>query len=299
MKKLAILAATALAVATFTACNNGNGKAEIKDGVDSLSYAAGLQSAPMMDQAMQQMQIDSTYQDEVIKGIYAGIKSATDKKKAAYNAGIIIGNQLAMMNKAASQELFSGDSTQTLSLKNLVAGFVAGATKKNMKMTEDQAREYVQTKSQQLKSQSAEKMYGPAKKAAEKWMADNAKKAGVKTLGQGVQYKVLKEGTGAIPTNGQNVKLNYELKGTDGKVIESTFGKQPTQMPVSGVIPGFTEALTHMPVGSKWEVYIPYSAGYGERQAGPIKPFSNLIFTIELLSVEAGQGVPTPAQPAK
>ena len=88
------------------------------------------------------------------------------------------------------------------------------------------------------------------------------------------------------------MKINYELKTIDGKVIKTTFGKQPAMMPVNGVIPGFTEALTHMTVGSKWVVYIPYSAGYGAQKTGPIEPFSDLIFTIELLEVNPAPQAP-------
>ena len=216
----------------------------------------------MMKQAMMSMEIDSTYEAEVIKGIYAGIKGADDKKKAAYNAGVILGEQLAMMNKGASLDVFAGDSTQTLSLENIVAGFVAGATNKNLKMTMDQAREVSQTQMTAIKARYAAKKYGPQKKKADAFMAANAKKAGVKKLGKGVQYEVIKE------------------------------GKQPAMMPVNGVIPGFTEALTHMTVGSKWVVYIPYSAGYGAQKTGPIEPFSNLIFTIELLEVNPAPQAP-------
>ena len=84
----------------------------------------------------------------------------------------------------------------------------------------------------------------------------------------------------------------YERFLRPGKVIETTFGKQPAMMPVNGVIPGFTEALTHMTVGSKWVVYIPYSAGYGAQKTGPIEPFSDLIFTIELLEVNPAPQAP-------
>lgn len=292
MKKLTLMAVAFAAVASFTACGNKGQKAELKTDIDSLSYAAGVASSPMMKQAMMSMQIDSTYEREVIKGIYAGIKGADDKKKAAYNAGVIIGAQLAMMNKGASMDLFAGDSTQTLSLENIAAGFVAGATNKNLKMTMDQARKVSEEKMKSIKAKYAAKQYGPQKKKAEAFMAANAKKPGVKKLGKGVQYTVITEGTGAIPKPNETVKLNYELKTIDGKTIETTFGKQPATMPVGGVIPGFTEALTHMPVGSKWTVYIPYDAAYGAQQQGPIEPFSDLIFTIELLEVNPKTAAP-------
>lgn len=156
----------------------------------------------------------------------------------------------------------------------------------------DQAREVSQTQMTAIKARYAAKKYGPQKKKADAFMAANAKKAGVKKLGKGVQYEVIKEGSGAIPKTNQSVKINYELKTIDGKVIESNFGKQPAMMPVNGVIPGFTEALTHMTVGSKWVVYIPYSAGYGAQKTGPIEPFSDLIFTIELLEVNPAPQAP-------
>lgn len=171
-----------------------------------------------------------------------------------------------MMNKGASLDVFAGDSTQTLSLENIVAGFVAGATNKNLKMTMDQAREVSQTQMTAIKARYAAKKYGPQKKKADAFMAANAKKAGVKKLGKGVQYEVIKEGSGAIPKTNQSVKINYELKTIDGKVIESNFGKQPAMMPVNGVIPGFTEALTHMTVGSKWVVYIPIALATAHRR---------------------------------
>ncbi len=288
MKKLSLVAVALVALASFTACGNKAKKGELKTDVDSLSYAVGVASSPMMKQAMMSMQIDTAYQAQVIKGIKDGIKGADDKKKAAYNAGVIIGAQLAMMNKGASLDVFAGDSTQTLSLENIVAGFVAGATNKNMKMTMDEARKVSEEKMQAIKTKYAAKKYGPQKRKADAFMAANAKKAGVKKLGKGVQYTVVKEGSGAIPKPNQSVKINYELKTTDGKVVETTFGKQPVTMPVGGVIPGFTEALTHMPVGSTWVVYIPYSAAYGAQEQGPIKPFSNLIFKIELLEVNSG-----------
>ena len=125
------------------------------------------------------------------------------------------------------------------------------------------------------------------KKAGEKFMQENAKKPGVKTLPSGVQYKVIKEGTGALPKDTSMVTVNYEGRTIDGKVFDSSYKRnQPAEMRANQVIKGWTEALVRMPAGSVWEVYIPQNLAYGEREAGEIKPFSALIFKIELLKVK-------------
>ncbi len=112
------------------------------------------------------------------------------------------------------------------------------------------------------------------------------KKPGVVTLPSGVQYKVIKEGNGPMPKDTSMVKVNYEGKTIDGKVFDSSFKRgQAVDLRANQVIKGWTEALVHMPAGSVWEVYIPQQLAYGEREQGQIKPFSVLIFKIELISV--------------
>jgi FKBP-type peptidyl-prolyl cis-trans isomerase FklB len=140
---------------------------------------------------------------------------------------------------------------------------------------------------QAIKKKNMEKQYGSNKTAGEKFLAANKKKPGVKTLPSGLQYRVIKEGKGAMPKDTSLVKVHYEGRTIDGKVFDSSYKRnEPTEMRVNQVIKGFTEALVHMPVGSAWEVYIPQELAYGEREAGDIKPFSTLIFKIELLEVK-------------
>ena len=106
-------------------------------------------------------------------------------------------------------------------------------------------------------------------------------------LPSGLQYKVIKEGNGAMPKDTSLVTVNYEGRTIDGKVFDSSYTRNQTVwMRGNQVIKGFTEALVHMPAGSVWEVYIPQNLAYGEREAGEIKPFSTLIFKIELLKVK-------------
>jgi FKBP-type peptidyl-prolyl cis-trans isomerase FklB len=133
-----------------------------------------------------------------------------------------------------------------------------------------------------------EKTYGPNKEEGEKFMAANAKKDGVKTLPSGVQYKVIKEGTGAIPTDTSLVKVNYEGRLINDSIFDSSYKRgEPTTFRANQVIKGWTEALVHMPAGSVWEVYIPQELAYGEREMNIIKPFSALIFKMELIEVDS------------
>ena len=191
------------------------------------------------------------------------------------------------MMKNINREVFGNDSTKTISLKNFMAGFVSGVTGKNGLMTVEQAGQTAQTKMQQMKAEQMMKQYGPNKEKGEKFLAENAKKEGVKTLPSGVQYKVIKEGSGAIPADTSKVKVNYEGRTIDGKVFDSSYKRnQPLTLRCNQTIKGWTDAMVHMPVGSVWEVYIPQNLAYGEREQGDIKPFSVLIFKIELLGIE-------------
>ena len=113
---------------------------------------------------------------------------------------------------------------------------------------------------------------------------------------------MLKAGNGAKPTADQTVEVKYEGKTIDGKVFDTTEkhgGKATDSFRCDQVIKGWTEALTNMPVGSKWEVYIPQNLAYGEREAGQIKPYSTLIFTIELVNIEQPKANDTKADSAK
>ena len=202
--------------------------------------------------------------------------------------GLQVGQQLStQLVKGVNQQVFGDDSTKTISLKNLLAGFITGATGKTGLMTPEIANQVAQSKMEQIKSATMTKQYGANKVAGEKWLAVNKKKPGVVTLPSGLQYKVIKEGNGAIPADTTTVKVQYEGRTIDGKVFESSYknGNGPVSMVPAQMIPGWTQALTRMPEGSIWEVYIPQQLAYKERQAGNIKPFSTLIFKIELVKV--------------
>lgn len=288
MKKFALTVIAAIAAIAFTSCGKGTPSANLKNEVDTMSYAIGLaQTQGLKEYLVERLGVDTAYMDQFIKGINEGANAGDDKKKAAYYAGIQIGQQISQqMVKGINHEVFGEDSTQTISLKNFLAGFIAGTTGKKQLMSIDEASATAQAKMQSIKAKYAEKQFGENKAAGEKFLADNAKKEGVKTLPGGVQYKVIKEGAGEIPADTSVVKVHYEGKLLDGTVFDSSYKRgEPVDFRANQVIKGWTEALCHMPVGSVWEVYIPQNLAYGERQQGQIQPFSALIFKIELISI--------------
>ena len=288
MKKLMIVAAMAITAAGFTACGNQTPKADLKTEVDSMSYAIGMaQTQGLKEYLVNQLGVDSAYIGDFIKGLNEGANAGDSKKKAAYYAGIQIGQQISnQIMKGLNREVFGDDSTKTVSLKNFMAGFISGTTGKNGLMTMDSAQVIGQRLVQSIKAKELVKTYGPNKEAGEKFLAANAKKEGVKTLPSGVQYKIIKEGTGAIPTDTSLVKCHYEGRLLNDTVFDSSYKRgEPITLRCNQVIKGWTEVMTHMPAGSIWEVYIPQELAYGEREQGDIKPFSTLIFKIELIEV--------------
>ncbi len=151
------------------------------------------------------------------------------------------------------------------------------------KMTEQEANLAIQ---KFFDDKEAEK-HGPAIKAGKDFLAENAKKEGVITTASGLQYKIIKSGNGKTPTKQDRVKTHYAGTLIDGTKFDSSYDRgEPATFGVTQVIKGWTEALLLMKEGDKWELYIPYDLAYGSRDQGQIKPFSTLIFTIELISIE-------------
>ena len=152
MKKLTFVAATAIAAATMVSCGNSTPKANLKSDIDSMSYAIGMaQSQGLKEYLVNGLGIDTTYMDAFIKGLNEGANAGDDKKKAAYYAGIQIGQQIGgQMMKGINQQAFGDDSTKTISLKNFMAGFVSGTTGTKGLMTAEQAQTVAQTKKEEV-----------------------------------------------------------------------------------------------------------------------------------------------------
>lgn len=288
MKKLTFAAVAAVSAAMLVSCGNSTPKANLKSEIDTVSYAMGVMQGQSLKEYMTRgMGIDTAYVDEFIRGLNVGVNAGDDKKKSAYYAGVQIGQQISnQMVKAINHDLFGDDSTKSVSMKNLMAALICGVKGEKTIMTAEQAQMVWQAKSQAIKAKSMEQQYGKNKEEGAKFIAEYAKKAGVKKLEGGVLYRVIKEGKGEMPKDTSLVRVHYEGKTVDGKVFDSSYErKEPVQLRANQVIPGWTTALTHMPVGSTWEVVIPYDKAYGDRETPQIKPFSTLIFKIELVGV--------------
>ena len=275
--------------AAMVSCGNGTPKADIKTDIDTLSYAVGMaQTRGLKEYLVQRMGMDTAYIDDFVKGLNESVNAGDDKKKAAYYAGLQIGQQISQqMIKGLNYELFGEDSTQTVSLNNFMAGFVAATTGKGELMTLDSAAVLAETMMVTIKDKQINERYADNKVASEKFMAEIAKKEGIQTLGDGIYYEVITEGKGEIPADTDRVKVDYEGTLINDSVFDSSYKRgEPTTFMCKQVIPGWTKALTHMPVGSTWKVYIPQEQAYGSQDRGMIKPFSALVFKIELHSIE-------------
>ena len=287
MKKVSIFMAIA-AAASLASCTAQAPKANLKTDIDSLSYSIGMaQTQVLKGYLTGRLDVDTAYMAEFIKGLNEGANK-TSKKDIAYMAGLQIGQQISnQMMKGINQELFAGDSTKTISKDNFMAGFIAGTLEKGGVMTMEAAQEYTRTAMETIKAKAMEEKYADNKAAGEKFLAENKTKEGVKTTESGLQYKVITEGKGEIPADTCKVKVNYKGTLIDGTEFDSSYKRnEPATFRANQVIKGWTEALTMMPVGSKWELYIPQELAYGSRESGQIKPFSTLIFEVELVGIE-------------
>ena len=287
MKKIVLFAAVAAAMG-LASCTAQAPKANLKSETDSLSYMIGVNNTMgLKDFATQRMGVDSVNWADFVKGIEEGINKYSQKDRA-YTAGVQIGQQLsADMFENANRSIFGEESAESLSKDNFLAGFMA-AIKNGAVVSAEDAQEYVKEHTEAIKTKALEAQYGENKAAGEKFLAENKTKEGVITTESGLQYKVIKAGKGEIPTKESTVKVHYKGTLIDGTEFDSSYKREePTSFRADRVIAGWTEALTMMPVGSKWELYIPQELAYGVRGAGEqIKPFSTLIFEVELLEIE-------------
>ena len=284
------LCITAQAAGKKTSKKKGKAVEQVKVdtvSVDTFSYAYGKANTQGLKLYLsQRMGIDTTYMDDFMKGFEQMALTETDKKEKARLAGIEIRAQLEnQILPAANRQI--DDSVQVLVKQRFVDGFKDGIMQANMYITMDSTQKLVRKQMDYYHNVKMEKKYGANRLAGEEFLKLNAKKDSVQTTPSGLQYKVITMGTGEKPQPTQKVKVNYEGRLIDGTVFDSSFkhGK-PVTFPCNQVIKGWTEALCMMPVGSKWELYVPQQLAYGDREQGKIPPFSTLVFTVELLSIE-------------
>ncbi len=292
MKKINIILAIVIAAAfTFTSCDsNKTSLPTLSSQIDSLNYAFGLANGKGIKQYY--LAADSAKADSLkikieslLKGVKDGLKGQDVDPKYLEIAelGKNIGTALNEQNKTG----LMGDSTLKVEIDLIKQGIVNGLKGYTKQMNAQDAQTYLQTTMQALQAKKMESQYGANKAAGEKFLAENKSKPGVITTASGLQYEVIKKGTGALPTDTTKVKVHYHGTLIDGTVFDSSVDrKEPAVFGVNQVIKGWTEALKLMPVGSKYKLYIPQELAYSNQNQGAIKPFSALIFEVELISIE-------------
>lgn len=242
---------------------------------DSLNYTFGLINGFELAQQVLLEDADGKLKTEFIQYVNKGLKSQI------MNPSIIeIGQEIGKELKKQEETGLFGLSELTTDFARIKQGLLHGITG-NTKIWDSQAAsEYVQNTMTDIK-------YGKLKRDAEQFLAENQSREGVITTESGLQYEVITLGTGIKPTIHDEVKVHYHGTMIDGTVFDSSVERgEPITFALTQVIPGWTEGLQLMPVGSKFIFYIPYNLGYGEQQVGPIAPYSTLIFEVELLDIE-------------
>jgi FKBP-type peptidyl-prolyl cis-trans isomerase FklB len=202
---------------------------------------------------------------------------ATEKDKQSYAIGLNVGKSLHR------------DSVE-IEPKFVLQGLEDALADGKILLTDDQIKTVMTELQNEVRQKHEEQrlaLIESNKKDGAAFLAANATKQGVMTLPSGLQYKVLTAGTGPKPTATDSVVCNYRGTLLDNTEFDSSYKRgQPATFPVGGVIKGWTEALQLMPVGSKWELYIPPDLAYGERGQGPIGPNATLVFEVELMSIQ-------------
>jgi FKBP-type peptidyl-prolyl cis-trans isomerase FkpA len=203
----------------------------------------------------------------------------TDDQKASYGIGINMGSQLE-------------PAAERIDRAALMRGIEDALQGNDPAIPDDEMQQVLMAFGQQIEEAMAAERDQQAQDnaiAGERYLAENARKDGVNTTPSGLQYEVLREGDGERPRRDQSVRLHYRGSLIDGTEFDSSYGGEPAVFSTAGLIPGFTEALLMMPVGSQYRVVIPSNLGYGPQGGGPIGPNETLIFEIELLGiVDAG-----------
>lgn len=294
MKKIILIALAVMASASFSnidaAKKKKNDKKEVaKQAVvlttssDSLSYASGIAvTNGLMAYVQKQLGVDTAYMADFIQGFNEAVAGMNDKRQKARIAGMEIAEQLnGRMLSGIKEEL--KDANDSIVDALFYRGFTDILTNDTTVMNMAKAEMLQQEKMNANRKAKTEKLI----RMGRDFLAENGKKAGIITTPSGLQYEVLKKGEGEVPQKTDKVKCHYEGRLIDGTVFDSSIKRgEPAVFGLNQVIKGWTEALSLMPVGSKWRLYIPQELGYGERQAGQIPPYSTLIFDVELLSIE-------------
>jgi FKBP-type peptidyl-prolyl cis-trans isomerase FklB len=286
MKRLSFIIVTITIICLLGSCSK-IGHQPLKNDVDTMSYFFGYSRAEgIMDYLSMQAGVDTAYMEDFFRGFKDGAKNYS-KKDAAYLEGMRIAQMINnQWIEGLNREIFLGDSTQTVNREAMIAGFYHGVKKSDMSGLVN-AQTIANTKMEAIKETYKKQKFADKIAENEKFLADNKSKEGVKTTESGLQYKIITEGTGEIPADTSKVKVNYKGTLIDGTEFDSSYKRNaPGVFGVTQVIKGWTEVLKMMPVGSKWEIYVPQELAYGAAEQSNIPPYSTLVFEIELLDIE-------------
>jgi FKBP-type peptidyl-prolyl cis-trans isomerase FklB len=300
MKRLLIIALAITASASFFTADAAKKKTkkaaeaaaveapvQLVTSSDSVSYAGGMSlTRGLIPFLVQQQGVDTTYMADFIRGFREAVKAGTDPKMKAYAAGMEIAGQVRDRMLPGMTSDFT-DSPDSIVAALLYRGFEDALEVDSTVFTQAAAETYFRQKHEADMAAKQEKLYGPNRDAGRKFLEENAKRDSVVTLPSGLQYQVLVKGEGEVPQATDKVKVNYEGRLIDGTVFDASarHGSEPAEFTPQQVIKGWTEALTMMPVGSKWRLFIPSDLAYGDRDQGQIKPYSTLIFDVELVEI--------------
>ena len=286
MKKIISSLAVVSAMLLATSCTN-NANVNVVTSADSLAYAAGvINTEGLIDHVTNRLNIDPAYLPELFDGIkeaFASDSPAEEAKSLGRQLGSQIKNQiLPYMNETIYPG--GGDS---LNADIFLNAFISTLEEKETLMDVPTATSYFQTESEKVRNANMSAKYADNKTAGEAFLEANKAVAGVQVTESGLQYKVEKMGKGKKPSATDKVKVHYHGTLIDGTVFDSSVERgEPIVFGLNQVIPGWTEGVQLMPVGSKFTFYIPYQLAYGDRETGVIKPYSALIFEVELLGIE-------------
>lgn len=263
---------------------------QLVSGIDSLSFAHGVdQTNGLLPFLKQEYQFDESKLEDFVRGYKDYLNEPKTPEQNAYNAGRSIA-EMVVKRFIPSRERALGEGGVKMDEQKFHQGFLAAIHGDTTYFDQKAASNYVREKQQAITERANE----ANKKAGEDFLAANKAKAGVVVLPSGLQYRVITAGKGDMPKADDEVEVVYEGKTVDGTVFDATErhnGAKTDKFRVNQLIKGWTEALQLMPVGSKWELFIPQELGYGPRAAGQIKPYSALVFTMEL------KGIVPKAQP--
>ena len=287
MKRVSILLLIVALYGGMSSCSPFSKKLELKTEIDTMSYYFGMSRTDgIMEYLANQAGIDTAYMDDFYKGFKKGAENY-GPEDAAYLEGMriahLINNQWI---DGVNRDIFLGDSTKTVNRIAVLKGFYHGVKSPN-EMNRINAQAISQTKMEAIKEDNKRIKFADNISSGEKFLAENKSKDGVQTTPSGLQYKIITEGKGDIPDEKARVKVNYRGTLIDGTEFDSSAkNNAPATFGLDQVIKGWTEALKMMPVGSKWELYVPQDLAYGSMDRSNIPPYSTLIFEVELLDIE-------------